>query len=850
MALTIGDLVGFIRADDSGMRRGLNSADLRMRGFTRDMDGRLRHLDGRFATTGEAMAAGLRTGSDEGRRFTFSLGRLASMAGGLGGVVASIGGIVAKLGAAVPLAAGLAATVAQIAPAAGLAATGLFTVVLASQAMKLGMQGVGDAVKAAMDPSNPEAFNEALKKLSPSARAFAMEVKTLAPEFKKLQQAVQERMFKGLDGVLKGMATHTLPVVKKGLIDAAGGLNLMAKNVGNAAIGLGKSGTLGTAISGATAGLTNLSRIPGQLVAGLTQVAAAAAPSFARLTAGAGSAFDRMSEKFSAAFASGKIQAAIEQAIVVVGQLADVVGNVFSVLGSVFKAAAVSGGGFVGTLQQITGALATAFASPGVQAGLQAIFSTMATAAQTVAPLLISALKGIAPVFTALGPPVQTVVKALGAALGPVIEALGPVLASAAKAVGSLLTAFAPLLPVIGQLVGALLPALTPLFDALNRVFVALAPVIAKIATTFGAVWAPIIAGLTPIIATLAQTIGDQLVVFVGILGDLVTQLSPVLIQLGGIFGQLLVALAPLIQAAGELGTKLLTSLMPVIQPIIALVAELAAIFADELAALITNVVVPAIDMLVALLNGDFSGAWEAAKRLVSGAIDTIVRWIRDMPQKVYNALQSFASKLGARASEAGGRLRTVIAQKVLEAIAKVRELPGKAVAALGNLGIRLYASGQALIRGFIEGIKNMAGGVKDAVMGVLKDARNLLPFSPAKEGPFSGKGWSLYSGQSISQALAAGITSGQGKVQKAMSSVLAGAQSAIAGGALPLSMGGAVPGMAFAGAGGAGGSAQKPVKIVVSFDSGASRMDRAVLESLRYSVRDGGGDVQKVIGA
>lgn len=306
MALTIGDLVGFIRADDSGMRRGLNSADLRMRGFTRDMDGRLRHLDGRFATTGEAMAAGLRTGSDEGRRFTFSLGRLASMAGGLGGVVASIGGIVAKLGAAVPLAAGLAATVAQIAPAAGLAATGLFTVVLASQAMKLGMQGVGDAVKAAMDPSNPEAFNEALKKLSPSARAFAMEVKTLAPEFKKLQQAVQERMFKGLDGVLKGMATHTLPVVKKGLIDAAGGLNLMAKNVGNAAIGLGKSGTLGTAISGATAGLTNLSRIPGQLVAGLTQVAAAAAPSFARLTAGAGSAFDRMSEKFSAAFASGK----------------------------------------------------------------------------------------------------------------------------------------------------------------------------------------------------------------------------------------------------------------------------------------------------------------------------------------------------------------------------------------------------------------------------------------------------------------------------------------------------------------------------------------------------------------
>ncbi|NUK07460.1 hypothetical protein HRW18_05410 [Streptomyces lunaelactis] len=769
------------------------------------------------------------------------------MAGGLGGVALSIGKIAAMLGAAVPLAAGLAAAIANIAPAAGLAATGMFAVVLASQAMKLGMKGVGDAVSAALDPSKAEEFNEALKKLSPSARAFAMEVKTLAPEFKKLQQAVQERLFKGLDGVLKGMATHTLPVVKKGLIDAAGGLNLMAKGVGNAAIGLGKSGTLGTAISGATAGLTNLSRIPGQIVTGLTQVAAAAAPSFANLTHWAGDAFDRISEKFSKAFESGKVQAAIEQAIVVIGDLVEVAGNVGSIIGSIFSAAQASGGGFIGTLQQITGALADAFASPAVQAGLKAIFQTMATVATTVAPLLISALQGIAPVFTALGPPIQTVVKALGAALGPIIKALGPVLASAAKAVGSLLTAFAPLLPVIGQLVGALLPALTPIFDALNKVFVALAPVIAQVASTLGATLAPIIAGLTPIIAILAKTIGDQLVIFIGMLGELIVALSPTLIQLGAIFGDLLIKLAPLIQAAGELGTKLLTALMPIIQPLIELVAELAAIFADELAAIIESVVVPAIDMLVALLNGDFSGAWEAAKRLVSGAIDVIVRWIRDMPQKVYNALSSFAGKLAARASEAGNRLKAVIGQKIGEAVAKVRELPGKAVAALGNLGSKLYGSGKALIRGFIDGIKDMAGSVGDAVSGVLSKARNLLPFSPAKEGPFSGKGWTLYSGQAISQALAAGIASGGGSVQSAMGSVLAGAQNAMAGAPLGLPMGGAA-GMAFAGTGGA---QAPPVRVALEIRAGDSSGRTAQLvEDIRAAVTvKGGGDVQRAFG-
>ncbi|HET6356099.1 hypothetical protein [Streptomyces sp.] len=848
MALTIGELVGFIRADDSGMRRGLNDAELRMRGFQRDTEGRLRHLDGRFATVGEQMAAGLRTADGEGRRFNFSLGRLASMAGGLGGVAMSIGKIAAMLGAAVPLAAGLVATLANIAPAAGLAVTGLFAIQLATNALKLGMQGVGDAVKLALDPSKAEEFNEAIKKLSPNARAFAKEVKSLQPEFKKLQQSVQDRLFKGLASVARDMGKTVLPVLSSGLKDAADSLNSMAVGVGRSASSLARNGTLGTAIAGANAGLRNLSRAPGQFVTALTQVGAAAAPAFGRLTAAAGKGLDSISQKITKAFNSGAMEKAIEQAITLIGQLADVAGNVFSILGSLFSAAQASGGGFIGTLQQITGALATAFASPAVQSALKAIFQTMATVATTVAPLLISALQGIAPVFTALGPPIQTVIKALGAALGPVIKALGPVLAAAAKAVGSLLTAFAPLLPVIGQLVAALLPALTPILDAVNKVFVALAPIIAQVAGILMSTLSPIIAALTPIIATLAKMIGDQLVIFLGMLGDLLVELGPSLTSIGETFGVLLTAVAPLIETIAKLGTELLTKLMPFITPLIELIGELAAIFADELATIIETVVIPAIEMIVALLNGDFSGAWEAAKRLVSGAIDTIVRWIKDLPQKAWNALSTFGSKLWQRASEAGAKLRTAIAQKIGEAVAKVRELPGRAVSALGNLGSRLFSSGAALIRGFIDGIKNMAGGVKDAVMGVLNDARDLLPFSPAKEGPFSGKGWTLYSGQAISQGLAAGIASGEGRVQGAVSSMLANAQRGIAGMSLPIP-GAALPGMAYGAAGGrAAGRGGGRAEWIVRGDG--SRFAELLTEVIREVVDlKGGGDVQRAFG-
>ena len=75
-----------------------------------------------------------------------------------------------------------------------------------------------------------------------------------------------------------------------------------------------------------------------------------------------------------------------------------------------------------------------------------------------------------------------------------------------------------------------------------------------------------------------------------------------------------------------------------------------------------------------------------------------------------------------------------------------------------------------------------MGGAVKDAVGGVLSGARNLLPFSPAKEGPFSGRGWTLYSGRSIAESLADGILDRQGQVRAAALTVAGIAHSNLAG--------------------------------------------------------------------
>lgn len=67
------------------------------------------------------------------------------------------------------------------------------------------------------------------------------------------------------------------------------------------------------------------------------------------------------------------------------------------------------------------------------------------------------------------------------------------------------------------------------------------------------------------------------------------------------------------------------------------------------------------------------------------------------------------------------------------------------------------YASGQSITSRFASGITSLVGWVSDAARKIATAARNMLPQSPAKEGPFSGSGWGGW-GESIGRELADGL--------------------------------------------------------------------------------------------
>lgn len=789
--------------------------------LSRDADGRIRDIRGRFVSETTLMRLGLTNAAGGGDRFSVSLRGLANVAGRVGPILgrvgAGIGTIGAAAGTAAPLLAGIVTTLENIAPAGAAAVTGMLAVTQASAAIKLGMIGVEDAVTAAFDTSEKGAkqFDAALKNLAPNARAFAVEVRSLRPAFASMQQGVQNRLFTGFADELGRLSKQVLPTVRTNLNTTALTLNRMALGASGAARELAADGTLGKAMTGANQGLSNLRTIPGQVVTALGQLAASGAPAFDRLTSAARGAATSISDRLSAAFKSGALEKAVNAAIDLLADLGDVAGNVFKILGNVMGPVQQAGGGLIGTLKEISGAIADATSTKGFQDAIGALAQVMGTLARTVGPLLGQALAAIGPVFTALGPPVERLITNLGAALSPIIDALGPVLAAAADAIGILVDALSPLLPVVGDLIASLLPPLVPLLESIGDVFTNAAPVVQQLADALTTALAPVIAQLPAIIEPLATHLSEMSEQIFPVFSDLVVQLGPPLAQMGVALGQVLVAAGPLITAMSQLIIQFVSGLMPILTPLIGLIGDLAALFAGHLSNVLTRVVVPAISAITALLSGDFSGAWRNAKDIVSGAITTMndlfqglpgklfaalaslagklrqrateagsalasmlstkvseaVNWVRGLPGRAGAALATLAGSLQSRASSAGSALVSAVRGKVGEAVTAVREMPGRAASALGNLGGRLASAGRDLIRGMINGVRDMAGALasaaKDVVGSAIDAAKSVLKIgSPSK----------VFAeiGRDTGRGLVIGLNGAQDSVDKAASQMAA----------------------------------------------------------------------------
>lgn len=166
-----------------------------------------------------------------------------------------------------------------------------------------------------------------------------------------------------------------------------------------------------------------------------------------------------------------------------------------------------------------------------------------------------------------------------------------------------------------------------------------------------------------------------------------------------------------------------------------------------------------------------FKSMMSSAKSAVNSGINNVVSFFRSLPSKVMSfinnlknslvngfksmmtsaksAVQSGISGVTQFFSQLPSRVMSIINNLKSSLVSGFRNMMSSAKSAVSSgvqgiiSGIKGFASsflsaGKGLIDAFAKGIKSAIGKAKSAVSAGMKSIRNLLPFSPAKEGPLS----------------------------------------------------------------------------------------------------------------
>lgn len=617
----------------------------------------------------------------------------------------------------------------------------------------------------------------------------------LTPTINNLKSQVSGAIQSGLVPGVNNLKTF-LPQVSKGLQDigfAAGQaftrVTAMLNSGGNAAKVNGIFQQMARVVQ-------NLGAAFAPVVQAFINIGAIGAPILTQLTSGIGGVAQKFAAWTASAQGAQTIKDTITTAIEAFKTLGQIIGQVLGIADKLFAGLSSGAGGLSGTLLPALKAINEVLGSPAIMNALkgigsalaevgQAVGRTIGPVVQTVLPLLSQALQAAAPGVSALVagfgelikgiapalPAVGQLAAVLGSGLGQVASALGPVLGQLAQVLaGQLAAAIPPLVPIITQLVqiiGQILTAVAPLIGPLIQLAAAaLQPILAVIQALippFTQLIQSVLKAIQPVIPPLSQafvSLGQALAPLAGALGNALVQIftaiAPILPPLVNVVVALVNAFLPLI--------PVVTSTINILTPIIALVAQVAAAF--------ISFQLSALEPIIKVF-GLVTTAVGTAMSSVNNVIASVVSKVTGLFSGLVSSVSGAWSNITGAISRAVDSVKNAISNGFNAAVDFVRGIPGKILGALGDFGSLLFNAGKSIIQGLINGIKSAVGAVKDAVGGVLQAARNLLPFSPAKEGPFSGKGWTLYSGRSISEALAQGISERGGLAVDAMENTM-----------------------------------------------------------------------------
>lgn len=489
-----------------------------------------------------------------------------------------------------------------------------------------------------------------------------------------------------------------------------------------------------------------------------------------------GTQFDAWSQKVSTAQGIQNFIAYVQENLPKIGEI---FGNTFEGIFNLFKAFAPNSQTIFDSLVQMSAKFAEWSATIAASDGFQKFIEYV----QTNGPTIMSLIGSI----------VMAIVN-FGIAVAPLGQAILGMISGFADWVSKMLEAH----PLIGQIIA--------IGVTLLGMFMQLAPVLDFVRIGFG-----LLSGALGMISAPVWAIIGVIAVLVGMFVYLWQTNEDFRIKVTEIWNQIKEYISMAIQAVvtfvmqiwGTLvswwnenndlimqtATRIWNTILTVIQVAMAIIVPIVQTAWELIKAAIqiaVDLILGIVKAGMQLLNGDWSGAWQTVKETVSKIWDSIMtaisniigiilpiisnfvqnayQWISEKfnaakdavaqaLSNMINAIIDWASQTISNVIDAMSNFVSEIVSGGSEALSSLTGALGDMVSAVGGFVGDMVSAGADLIRGMIDGIKNMAGDLVSAATGVVGDAidgaKSLLGIaSPSKVfreiGAFTSEGMAI----------------------------------------------------------------------------------------------------------
>lgn len=543
----------------------------------------------------------------------------------------------------------------------------------------------------------------------------------LGPSFEALQDSISTSFWGEAEGAVRSLIVNGLDALTPAISTVAANMGSMTSAVASAAQDHipGFQASLGYLAEAMDIGGDGAGAFTDALLS-LGEVGAKYLPSIASWANDVAYSFQSWVQ---AKVSSGEMDQAIQAAAKTFGTLKNIVFDLAGILGGVFSAMA-SGAAPIDSIADALDKANAAVNGPLWQGTLSSIFSAMGTAASYA----FQGVGSLGQAFVSLAPTLSTILPLVGQIIETGLNGISLALQDPAFQGGLesffqnvliAVQALAPAMPALGEAFGALATVGGELLAAVAPLIAELVEQLAPVMTQLAALLAPIIEQLAAALMPVIQALGPVLSALFAVLGPLITDLLAAIVPaIGPIVNALSAALIPAFQLVGTT----VKALMPIVVPIINIIKDT-----------IVNamkVIQGIINVVMGIITGNWSQAWEGIKQIGSGvwnfiksAFTNFGAALKGIAQAAWNLLGSVISGgwnlIKSGASAAWNGIQSVVSTGVNGVVNFVRNLPNNIKSIFSNAGSWLISAGKNVIQGFLNGLKSMYGSVKSSLGGL-----------------------------------------------------------------------------------------------------------------------------------